>query len=66
MTPQQCRLLQELGATPEALRSARFQCVLVYMRHALDTTPLVCQASWEGFIWFKPRGNNSFGLFWRC
>jgi XTP/dITP diphosphohydrolase len=55
------RLLQELGATPEALRSARFQCVLVYMRHALDASPLVCQASWEGFILFEPRGDNGFG-----
>ena len=43
-------LLQELGEIPEEQRSARFQCVLVYMRHALDPTPLICQASWEGFI----------------
>ena len=55
------RLLQELGTTPEALRSARFQCVLVYMRHALDPCPLVCQASWEGFIAFEPKGDNGFG-----
>jgi XTP/dITP diphosphohydrolase len=55
------RLLQELGATPEALRSARFQCVLVYMRHALDPSPVVCQASWEGFILFEPRGDRGFG-----
>jgi XTP/dITP diphosphohydrolase len=54
-------LLQELGATPEAQRSARFQCVLVYMRHALDPTPLVCQASWEGFMLFEPRGDHGFG-----
>ena len=54
-------LLQELGDTPEAQRSARFQCVLVYMRHALDPTPLVCQASWEGFILFEPRGEEGFG-----
>ncbi len=55
------RLLQELAATPEAQRSARFQCALVYMRHALDPTPLVCQASWEGFILFEPRGDHGFG-----
>tara|TARA_R110002072_G_scaffold935_2_gene7581 strand:- start:9961 stop:10566 length:606 start_codon:yes stop_codon:yes gene_type:complete len=55
------RLLQELGDTPEAQRSARFQCVLVYMRHALDPTPLVCQASWDGFILFEPRGDQGFG-----
>ncbi|HEY6130728.1 MAG TPA: RdgB/HAM1 family non-canonical purine NTP pyrophosphatase [Halioglobus sp.] len=55
------RLLRELGDAPEAQRSARFQCVLVYMRHALDPTPLVCQASWEGFVLFEPRGVNGFG-----
>ena len=55
------RLLEELGNTPEAKRSARFQCVLVYMRHALDPTPLVCQGSWEGFILFEPAGDNGFG-----
>lgn len=55
------RLLQELRDVPEALRGARFHCVLVYMRHALDPTPIVCQASWEGSILFKPMGENGFG-----
>lgn len=55
------RLLKELGETPEGQRGARFQCVLVYMRHALDPTPVICQASWEGFILFEPRGDNGFG-----
>lgn len=55
------RLLQELRDVPEAQRSARFQCVLVYMRHALDPTPLVCQASWEGTILFAPAGERGFG-----
>ena len=54
-------LLQELGEIPEEQRSARFQCVLVYMRHALDPVPLICQGSWEGFILSKPRGENGFG-----
>ena len=55
------RLLQELCDVPDPQRSARFQCVLVYMRHALDPTPLVCQASWEGFILHAPRGEQGFG-----
>ncbi|MDE0930602.1 MAG: RdgB/HAM1 family non-canonical purine NTP pyrophosphatase [Halioglobus sp.] len=54
-------LLKELGDIPEEQRSARFQCVLVYMRHAMDPTPQICQASWEGFILFEPRGENGFG-----
>ena len=54
-------LLQELGEIPEEQRSARFQCVLVYMRHALDPVPLICQGSWEGFILSAARGENGFG-----
>lgn len=54
-------LLQELGEIPEEQRSARFQCVLVYMRHAMDPVPLICQGSWEGFILSAARGENGFG-----
>ena len=55
------KLLQALENLPHEQRSARFQCVLVYMRHHLDPTPQVCQASWEGFILSEPRGENGFG-----
>ena len=55
------KLLHELREIPWEQRSARFQCVLIYMRHAMDPTPLVCQACWEGIILQEPRGNNGFG-----
>ncbi len=55
------RLLRELRDVPEPQRGARFQCVLVYLRYALDPTPLVCQASWEGAILLEPRGEHGFG-----
>ncbi|MFT4613487.1 MAG: XTP/dITP diphosphohydrolase [Bacteroidia bacterium] len=55
------KLLDALGDLPHVQRRARFQCVLVYMRHGLDPTPLICQASWEGFILFEPQGGNGFG-----
>lgn len=55
------KLLAALGDLPREQRSARFQCVLVYMRHALDPTPLVCQASWEGSILTQGHGDNGFG-----
>lgn len=42
-------------------RSARFQCVLVYMRHADDPSPVICQASWEGSIGYTPTGDNGHG-----
>ncbi len=55
------KLLANLDGIPEAQRSARFQCLMVYMRHAGDPTPLICQGTWEGRILFKPRGDNGFG-----
>ena len=39
------KLLEELSFLPPVLRTARFWCVLVFMRHADDPTPIICQAS---------------------
>lgn len=55
------KLLIDLDGIPEKQRSARFQCLIVYMQHADDPTPLICQGSWEGRILFKPQGENGFG-----
>lgn len=55
------RLLQVLHSVPDGERGARFQCVLVYLRHAEDPTPLICQGTWEGRILRDPRGENGFG-----
>ena len=55
------KLLAELDGLPEAQRSARFQCLMVFMRHANDPTPLICQGTWEGRILTAARGENGFG-----
>jgi XTP/dITP diphosphohydrolase len=55
------KLLKELEGVPENERSARFQCVIVYMRHATDPMPLICQGTWEGRILFEESGPNGFG-----
>ena len=55
------KLLAGLEDVPEAQRSARFQCLMVYLRHAGDPTPLICQGTWEGRILFAARGDNGFG-----
>lgn len=55
------RLLSLLQEIPEEQRTARFQCLLVMMRHAEDPTPLICQGTWEGRISFAPQGDNGFG-----
>ncbi|WP_405630831.1 RdgB/HAM1 family non-canonical purine NTP pyrophosphatase [Pseudoalteromonas sp. Ld20] len=53
------KLLKELGDNP--IRTARFWCVLVLMRHADDPTPLICSASWEGQITLTQDGQGGFG-----
>lgn len=55
------KLLAELEQVPEAERTARFQCVIVYMRHDKDSMPLICQGTWEGRILFEEQGENGFG-----
>lgn len=55
------KLLQELGELEEAQRTARYHCVLAFMRHAEDPTPLLCHGTWEGSILAAPRGEGGFG-----
>ncbi len=55
------KLLKAIRDVPEAQRTARFQCVMVYMAHASDPTPLICQGAWEGRILYESRGDNGFG-----
>lgn len=55
------RLLDKLEGVPEAKRTARFVCVLAFLRHADDPRPLICQAAWEGFIGKAPQGDGGFG-----
>lgn len=55
------KLLVDLDAVPDDQRTARYQCVLVYLRHPQDPTPLICQGTWEGLILRDPRGGHGFG-----
>ena len=61
------KLLDALRDIPWEQRRARFQCVIAYLRHAEDPTPLIAQGTWEGLILEAPRGEQGFGydpLFW--
>ncbi len=55
------KLLADLEQVAEEQRTARFQCVMVYLRHADDPTPIICQGTWEGRILRAPQGENGFG-----
>ncbi|GLX77041.1 non-canonical purine NTP pyrophosphatase [Thalassotalea insulae] len=61
------KLLAELADIPQANRTARFHCVLVYIRHENDPTPIICHGVWQGRILTAPKGEQGFGydpLFW--
>jgi XTP/dITP diphosphohydrolase len=55
------KLLAELVAVPAEQRSARFRCVLAYVRSATDPAPIVATGTWEGRVLEIPRGANGFG-----
>ena len=61
------KLLEAMQHVPDAQRSARYRCALVYVRNAQDSEPLICEASWEGSITRVPAGTGGFGydpIFW--
>jgi XTP/dITP diphosphohydrolase len=55
------KLLEDLKEASEEQRRARYQCLIVYMRHWQDPTPLICQGTWEGCIISTPQGSGGFG-----
>ena len=60
-------LLSQLNGVPSGQRQATFWCVLVYLRHAMDPTPLICSGSWSGEITTSAQGAAGFGydpIFW--
>ena len=54
-------LVERMQAVPAAERSARYRAVIVFMRHAADPSPLICEGSWEGMIQLQPAGEGGFG-----
>lgn len=62
------KLLAALTHVQVPLRSARFHCVLVYMRHEHDPTPIICHGVWHGSICREKLGDQGFGydpVFWQ-
>ena len=55
------KLLKQLHDVPVSDRSARYQSVIVLMRHATDPTPIICHGSWEGHIGLELKGDRGFG-----
>ncbi len=54
------QLLANIANQPTPI-TARYHCVIVYLRSAKDPTPLITQGSWEGEIIQQPQGSGGFG-----
>ncbi len=55
------KLLAALAGVPPERRTARFRCVMVYLRHECDPSPIIAQGVWNGAILFEARGAGGFG-----
>lgn len=55
------RLLEELEGVAEPRRTARYRCVVVFLRTADDPAPLTAEGTWEGRIALEARGSGGFG-----
>lgn len=55
------KLLEIIESIPAPDRQARFKCVMVYMRHAQDPSPVIAEGSLDGVIIDQRRGERGFG-----
>lgn len=59
------RNLNKLLATMKTFsgpqRAAFYVCILVWLEHPEDPTPLICEGRWHGFIAREPSGQQGFG-----
>lgn len=55
------KMLGELRDVPTERRTARYQCVIAFVRAADDASPLIAHGSWEGRVLAQPRGTGGFG-----
>lgn len=55
------KLLDELTAVADSARTARYRCVLAFLRWENDPAPLICEATWEGRVGRQRRGAGGFG-----
>lgn len=55
------KLLLNMKGFDGVERRAAFYCVIVYLAHENDPTPLICQGKWEGSILSTPVGEGGFG-----
>lgn len=61
------KVLAELSQLENPVRTARFYCCMVLLKHADDPQPIIAEGVWQGEILSAPLGENGFGydpIFW--
>jgi len=54
-------LLKQVRESGLERPAARYQCVIVYLSHGADATPLIAHGTWHGQLLSEPKGSNGFG-----
>jgi len=55
------KMLAELRDVPASHRTARYQCVIAFVRTADDPAPILARGTWEGTLITHARGLGGFG-----
>ncbi|OGT61520.1 MAG: non-canonical purine NTP pyrophosphatase, RdgB/HAM1 family [Gammaproteobacteria bacterium RIFCSPHIGHO2_12_FULL_45_12] len=55
------KLLTDMKNIADENRQASFHCILAFMRHDQDPTPLLCDGEWTGLILRQPQGQGGHG-----
>ncbi len=55
------KLIEALEGMNGDDRRACFRCVLAFIRHPYDPSPLIAEGTWEGVIATTPQGEGGFG-----
>ena len=61
------KVLHEISESGNLLKSARFYCCMVLLKHADDPQPIIAEGIWHGEILEAPLGERGFGydpIFW--
>lgn len=54
-------LIDKVSELNVDMPTARFQCVIAYLRSPDDATAIIARGTWHGHIVTPPRGSNGFG-----
>jgi XTP/dITP diphosphohydrolase len=61
------KVLAEMATLADPVRTARFYCCMVLLKHADDPQPVIAEGIWHGEILEAPMGEHGFGydpIFW--